>query len=80
MEIIVFVFDVGHKQGLDLVCSHSYNIIMVDIQGLLDVFISNFVIVQATKVDLLHFITFSEFYVFSKMWKKFDLSVAALYY
>ena len=43
MEIIVFVFDVGHKQGLDLVCSHSYNIIMVDIQNSFDVFISNIV-------------------------------------
>ena len=71
MEIIVFVFDVGHKQGLDLVCSHSYNIIMADIQSSVDMFISNIsTIVRATKVHQLHFsMSVSSTFFFQNMTK-----------
>ena len=43
MEIRVFVSDIGHRQGLDLVCSQSYNIILTSIQSSFEVFISNII-------------------------------------
>ena len=42
-DLQVFVSNTGHKQGLDLVCSFSYNIILISIQSSFEVFISNII-------------------------------------